>query len=188
MPPLSLSVDDRCYVQNQAGNFPKRWDRSGTIFEDLGHDSYSVKIDGSGRLTKRNRQFLRKFTAPTLHIDLPGTAPRPLPLETPPSPSHTSHRYDVANPVIHSAPAATAHPVDSALRDQNNVEDDTSHSVVPMPVVPMPDTVSPTASPQTDSQPSVEEQPPVPTSVATSRPRRAITAPLKYEPETGQWV
>ena len=67
LPPLT--VGDRCYVQNQTGNFPKRWDRSGTVVECLGHDSYSVKIDGSGRITKRNRQFLRKFTAPTMNIE-----------------------------------------------------------------------------------------------------------------------
>ena len=75
MPPLS--VGDRCYVQNQAGNFLKRWDRSGTVMEDLGHDSYSIKIDGSGRLTKRNRQFLRKFTAPTFDIPESSTARAP---------------------------------------------------------------------------------------------------------------
>ena len=176
MPPLS--VGDRCYVQNQAGNFPKRWDRSGTIVEDLGHDSYSVKIDGSGRLTKRNRQFLRKFTAPTFHIDLPGTALRPLPLDTPPS---ASHRYEV----VHPAPAARAHPVDSAGRDgdQNAAEDNASTAAVPVP-----DIDSPAGGPQTINPPSIDEQLPSPTSAVTSRPRRATTAPLRYEPETGQWV
>ena len=32
------------------------------MVEHAGHDSYLVKIDGSGKLTRRNRQFLRKFT------------------------------------------------------------------------------------------------------------------------------
>ena len=56
-----LRPDDKCYVQNQTGNYPKRWDSSGTVLELLGHDSYIIKIDGSGWLTRRNRQFLRKF-------------------------------------------------------------------------------------------------------------------------------
>lgn len=38
-----LRLGDKCYVQNQAGNYPKRWDRSGTVLESLGHDSYIVE-------------------------------------------------------------------------------------------------------------------------------------------------
>ena len=49
-----LKVGERCYIQNQTGNHPKRWDRSGTVVETLGHDSYHVKVDGSNRLTRRN--------------------------------------------------------------------------------------------------------------------------------------
>ena len=57
-----MSVGDKCFVQNQSGNYPKRWDRSGTIVEVGPNDQYSIKIDGSGRITIRNRRFLRKFT------------------------------------------------------------------------------------------------------------------------------
>ena len=32
------------------------------VVESLGFDSFLVKLDGSGHLTRRNRQFLRKFT------------------------------------------------------------------------------------------------------------------------------
>ena len=42
--PLSkLQVGDQCYVQNMEGNYPKRWDRSGVVVEDQGHDSYLIK-------------------------------------------------------------------------------------------------------------------------------------------------
>ena len=75
LPPLSIG--DRCYVQNQTGNHPKRWDRSGSVVEILGNDSYLIKIDGSGRLTKRNRRFLRKFTP--MSPFLPSPVPRTLP-------------------------------------------------------------------------------------------------------------
>ena len=54
LPPLS--VHDNVQVQNQVGNHPSRWDITGTE-----HDQYTVKIHGSGRLTTRNRKFLKKI-------------------------------------------------------------------------------------------------------------------------------
>ena len=50
----SLQLVDRCYIQNQSGNYPKHWDRSGTVVEIHGFKSYTLKVDGSGRLTRRN--------------------------------------------------------------------------------------------------------------------------------------
>ena len=64
----SMSVGDRCFVQNQTGNYPKRWDRTGVVVEVGQNDQYSVKIDGSGRVTVRNRRFLRKFKPATTEI------------------------------------------------------------------------------------------------------------------------
>ena len=46
-------------IQNQAGQHKNKWDVSGTVVEALGFDSYNVRMDGSGRVTKRNRRFLR---------------------------------------------------------------------------------------------------------------------------------
>ena len=48
-------------VQNQRGKDPLRWDRSGIVVEDLGNQQYTVKMDGSGRVSLRNRKFLRKI-------------------------------------------------------------------------------------------------------------------------------
>ena len=48
-------------VQNQKGNDPLRWDKSGTVVESLGDQQYNIKMDGSGRLSLRNRQFLRRI-------------------------------------------------------------------------------------------------------------------------------
>jgi len=58
-----LSVGDSVFVQNQTGRFPNKWDRCGTIAEVRSNDQYAVKISGTGRLTVRNRRFLRKFTS-----------------------------------------------------------------------------------------------------------------------------
>ena len=46
-------------VQNQAGPHANKWDLSGVVVELLGHDSYTVRMDGTGRLSKRNRRFLK---------------------------------------------------------------------------------------------------------------------------------
>ena len=57
-----LSVGDRVLIQNQWGTpkMAKRWDRSGVVLEVGDYDQYKVKVDGSGRVSTRNRRFLRK--------------------------------------------------------------------------------------------------------------------------------
>ena len=59
LPPLH--VGEKCFLQNQTGNHPTKWDRTGTIVEKAQHNQYMIKVDGSGRLTKRNRRFIRAF-------------------------------------------------------------------------------------------------------------------------------
>ena len=44
------------------GNYPRKWDKTGTVVEVRQFDQYFVKVDGSGRVTLRNRKFLRHFT------------------------------------------------------------------------------------------------------------------------------
>ena len=56
-----LEVGDMVQIQNQKGNDPKRWNKSGKIVEKLDFDQYLVKVDGGGRLTRRNRRFLKKI-------------------------------------------------------------------------------------------------------------------------------
>ena len=69
-----LKVGDRVFIQNQTGNHPLRWDRTGLVIEVKQFDQYAVRVDGSGRVTLRNRKFLRKFDK--IMVDrLPGTAP-----------------------------------------------------------------------------------------------------------------
>ena len=56
-----LKVGDHVYIQNLVGNHPKRSDRTGVVVEVKQFHQYIVRIDGSGRVTLRNRQHLRKF-------------------------------------------------------------------------------------------------------------------------------
>ena len=57
-----LNIGDHVYIQDQYGNSPRKWSKSGVIVESAGYDSFIVKVDGSGKVTRRNRQFLRRFT------------------------------------------------------------------------------------------------------------------------------
>ena len=66
LPPLTAGV--KCFVQNQTGQHAKKWHHTGTIMEALPHDKYAVRIDGSGRVTVRNRQFLKEYTPPSLTV------------------------------------------------------------------------------------------------------------------------
>ena len=56
-----LQVQDTVQVQNQIGFKASRWDVTGVIVEVKEHDQYVVKIHGSGRMTLRNRKFLKKI-------------------------------------------------------------------------------------------------------------------------------
>ena len=59
-----LTAGDTVFVQNQVGNAPKKWDRSGVVVEVLENDQYLIRIDGSGRVSRRNRRFLRLYKRP----------------------------------------------------------------------------------------------------------------------------
>ena len=60
-----LHAGERVFIQNQNGPHPNKWDRSGVVLENIGYNQYRVKVDGSGRVTNRNRRFLRLYTLPT---------------------------------------------------------------------------------------------------------------------------
>ena len=74
LPPLK--VGDHIRIQNQVGQNPRKWDKTGTIIEVRQFDQYAVKVDGSGRITLRNRKFLRRFIPvmpQTLSSEIPST-------------------------------------------------------------------------------------------------------------------
>ena len=58
-------------VQNQSGNHPLRCDPTGTILKSESFDQYQVMSDGSRRLTRRNRRYLRLFTSFQPNMSLP---------------------------------------------------------------------------------------------------------------------
>ena len=60
LPPLC--VGDFVRIQNQTGRHPLKWDRTGRVIEVRQYDQYAIRVDGSGRITMRNRKFLRQYT------------------------------------------------------------------------------------------------------------------------------
>ena len=57
-----LNVGDDVQIQDQSGTRPNKWHNTGTISECLPNRQYHVIVDGSRRITLRNRRFLRKIT------------------------------------------------------------------------------------------------------------------------------
>ena len=50
------------------GTACKKWHYTGTVKEVLKHEKYGVRMDGSDRITYRNRKFLKRFTPATLNV------------------------------------------------------------------------------------------------------------------------
>ena len=146
-----LHERDHVAVQNQHGNYPNRWDRTGLIVQKLPNRQYHVKMDGSNRLTLRNRKFLRKIdpvcsspavtkftdTSQLTHADEsqkvapahPSSSPAPLP---PPVPV-------VPNPVSTQSPVAEIPDIRRSSRNKQPRElfqanlKGKSHEIVTMP-------------------------------------------------------
>ena len=57
----SLQIGDHVFIQNQTGSSPLKWDRIGVVMEVKSNDQYIIQVSGTGRLTLRNRRFLRKI-------------------------------------------------------------------------------------------------------------------------------
>ena len=101
----AIPVGGAVAVQNQTGRFPKKWDKTGVVVENMDHDKVLVRMDGSRRLTTRNRRFVKQILSPP---DLPD-------LDVPSGPV----QGQVSSPVVDS--------VDEALTTQlADMSDNTS--------------------------------------------------------------
>jgi hypothetical protein len=94
-----LRVGDCVRVQNQMGNNPLRWEKTGVIVEVRPHDQYVVKIDGSSRISLRNRKFLRRYE--------PVFPMRPKILIPDPGSSNTSDPQKHPNEMQEASPEST---------------------------------------------------------------------------------
>ena len=111
-----LQQGDSVFIQNQGSlKKPLKWDREGTIVSQGKNDQYLVKVAGSGRLTLRNRRFLRKFSpanSPVATSPTPTRALSPDPVATgtapvfplPPPGNHSSLSDPQEEPLPPHAP------------------------------------------------------------------------------------
>ena len=184
MPPLAPG--SKVLIQNQygAGKIAKKWDKSGTILEDLGFNKYAVKVDGSGRITQRNRQFLKKFTPVT--PSLPGPNPNSSYLEPQfarpelnPNPAGNSQSYP---PVVEPIPTpdlpnlALSPPASPSPQFSEPPSTPESPTFVTPPSSP---SRTPNLSEPVGNQPILPETPKVPGTV----PRRSTRVNLGQPPD-----
>ena len=169
LPPLH--VGDIVFVQNCHDLHPNKWDRMGTIMESLEHDRYTIKIRGSGRLTMRNRKFLRRRADPQDILLFPDQSKFVNDEDSFRDTSYHTHDGDASDDVTVSGPMrnkddqllAISHPADL-------------HQDVSPPDVKSPHLLNENECP---SDP-VNESPR--RSGRVKKPRRV------YEPESGKWI
>ena len=99
----TLAIGTQVLIQDQAS---KLWDRRGVVTEVLPFRQYSIKLDGSGRITLRNRRHLRVATdssqeTPSGSVPSPPPAPRTSNLQSSRSsnPPHSRPKRNARKPV-----------------------------------------------------------------------------------------
>ena len=172
-------IGDSVSIQNQTG--PLKWMNTGTIVETLPHRQYRVLVDGSRRVTLRNRRFLRKIKPLAREMHLPDcttppacptildTTPRKLPQDVQLSPSLSLPPVTAVpdTPHLPSVPHS-ATPAASTVRP-----DHTDMRVRDVPTV----ITDPTAPSLSTPPPSQPPQPPSPP--PTARPSRTKRMPRR---------
>ena len=58
-------------VQNQTGRNPTKWDKTGTVIETRPHSQVVIRMDGSRRMTLRNRRFVKQILPMTATTNAP---------------------------------------------------------------------------------------------------------------------
>ena len=120
-PLTPLQARERVALQDQRS---KRWTRTGSIVEVLPHRQYRVKMDGSGRVTLRNRRFLKETKLPARGSIIPSPAVLPpvIPastLDTPAPPTPTPPTPDAAMTPVPLNPPSRSNRILSRLTDHN---------------------------------------------------------------------
>ncbi len=189
LPPLK--VGDPVRVQNQSGPFPNKWDKTGYVIEVRQFDQYVVRVDGSRRVTIRNRKFLRKYD-PVYHKPPRHTINQDL---SPKAAAHIPTSESSPHPKSENIPLPEVNdrivlpiPITPSLSPTNQLTEREASAPQPLqtlgsptstftPDIPMPVTESETTVPDTstDSSPSTLPE-----------PTRAATVPSPARPTRGK--
>ena len=168
-----LQKGDKVFIQNQVGPNPKKWERTGTVVECKDHDQYAVKVDGTGRVTLRNRKFLRLLkqipkssssssppasvsVTPTLPTHEPETGETQETLQGttfPPTCTPSVVPDQLCDPgTYHTFPSTPAHTASHPTSPVQSVTRPTSTSASPNIPTPVVDTVPASPAPVTRPQ------------------------------------
>ena len=99
-----LCVGDSVQIQNQSGNHPNKWFSTGVIAEVLPNRQYQVVVDGSRRISLRNRRFLKKILPISRNeIDLTPI----LPTRTTPHDQHSPNSFTYPQAITESVNRGT---------------------------------------------------------------------------------
>ena len=165
LPPLK--VGDQVRIQNQTGPHPNKWDKTGTVIEVRQFDQYVIKVDGSGRITIRNRRFLRQY------LPIITTPPRRTIMED--LPYHPSPPNNTQVNTHHKPPTSTTTKdhTPTAITDPEIIHDPPSPNTIPTPpLTPESNTHPEPVSPPSAPLPHPEDQQPKPTKKMPAALRR----------------
>ena len=166
------------FIQNQdkSSKHFKKWNRTGTVKEVRDFDQYVISVDGTGRLTLRNRQFLkvRQGDCQDTYTNHVGNSDARL-RETQVQPPTESGLMD-------NIPHQIAQPPSDESTHAPTLDSHQSPSLNETP---------PSSSPQIDSQPITEEPFPDQTHLSQHDGLRRSTRPKKqtefYNAEDGTY-
>jgi len=162
-----IEVGTPVILQNQTGNNPNKWDKTGVVLENKPHSQVIIRVDGSRRVTTRNRKFVKRL-APDLKIASPPTPVQHKPVKKTPEPAKKTPEPTPRVREIQTAPVPVPVDIDH-LEEAEVVIDDLA----------------------VQDEPTNEEQPvlvetvtenPVP-DVGQTRPKRITKPNPKYSPD-----
>ena len=150
------------------------------------HDQYVIRVDGSGRVTLRNRKFLRKFQLYEPSIHSPTTVPILNRQITRPTPSRIELNHESPQEAVppssdtHLVPQDTPEPLaDESIAEPDSpphdIESEEKSTSAP-PTLPIPD-VKNIPSPARVIQPESPNP-----CVNLRRSKRKIVPPARYDP------
>ena len=135
-------------VQNQTGKNPKKWDKTGKVVDTADHDKVVVKIDGSNRLTTRNRRYVKPIV-PVNNPNVEVLGPKSLDIGKDSRSDQSGRKLPIFSPVSSNEAPPVFNPV---LNDETLPVFSSAPDVVTPPVF---------STPPVDVSPPVISTPPV---------------------------
>jgi hypothetical protein len=188
-----LREGDTVFIQNQDGNKPLKWDREGTIIHTGDNDQYIVRVHGTGRLTLRNRRFLRKFKSrsPFINEVVPYVKPNDTPEPT------VVQETDILQLENATSDLPSVSPRREHVQQLRLIGKTSDDALSPTRVSPQKPAINVETSSQVPSSPSpasplqVPLPPPVSTLPASPQPRRSGRTRIQrtvYDSTSGTYV